>query len=488
MKVICIYDNHIAPNVFIKNIIGEKTFGEVILKRKSIKDKFLQFIKKQDSISEVIEMDHDWQIEALLNKMKSLEDIHIIHFFSNFVIMDEMKVRILIQKAMYIQENYLILSEGAPALFMMDKINAYCEFLKYYSTALELKETYFNNKLKERFEVGSTDAFLNLSVYNNFLQYISGGFDTRYFNSVTTDEYIVTKTSEDKRKIKAEYQFYHLLPDEMKMWFVMPYNYRENNDCASYDMERYHMTDLAIRWVHGAITLDELNVLLKKIFYFLNMRARKNQDKENYEKCEYDLYIKKVEERISKLKEHKKYAIFSSYIVNGTEFADLDAIIDEYRILYKKIRNRVPVEYYSVIGHGDLCFSNMLFNKDTDLIKLIDPKGALEEKELWMNPYYDIAKLSHSICGKYDFFNNGLFHLSLDAELKFVLEIDFDNTNYKKLFKEYVEMNNFSYDLVRIYEVSLFLSMLPLHMDNPQKVFGFILNTINILKELKEHV
>ena len=41
MKTICVYDNHVEPNVFIKNIIGQKTFGEVILKRKSIKDKFL---------------------------------------------------------------------------------------------------------------------------------------------------------------------------------------------------------------------------------------------------------------------------------------------------------------------------------------------------------------------------------------------------------------------------------------------------------------
>ena len=40
--------------------------------------------------------------------------------------------------------------------------------------------------------------------------------------------------------------------------------------------------------------------------------------------------------------------------------------------------------------------------------------------------------------------------------------------------------------LVRIYEASLFLSMLPLHIDYPQKVFGFLLNAINILKEIEK--
>ena len=39
--------------------------------------------------------------------------------------------------------------------------------------------------------------------------------------------------------------------------------------------------------------------------------------------------------------------------------------------------------------------------------------------------------------------------------------------------------------LVRLYELSLFLSMLPLHMDRPNKVFGFVLNALAILEEIK---
>ena len=35
-------------------------------------------------------------------------------------------------------------------------------------------------------------------------------------------------------------------------------------------------------------------------------------------------------------------------------------------------------------------------------------------------------------------------------------------------------------------QASLFLSMLPLHLDNPQKVFGFLLNGMEILKEVGE--
>ncbi len=67
-----------------------------------------------------------------------------------------------------------------------------------------------------------------------------------------------------------------------------------------------------------------------------------------------------------------------------------------------------------------------------------------------------------------------------------IVEIYNNNEKAKKIFKQFVEENGFDYNLVRIYEASLFLSMLPLHIDYPQKVFGFLLNAINILKEIEK--
>ncbi len=488
MKLICIYDNHFQPNIFIKNIIGNKSFGEVILKRKSIKDKFYQFIQKQEEINEVIELDYEWQIEAIANKIKTYgNDTYILHLFSNFVISDENEMKILIKKLEYIEENYVFISDtGVPVLIMMNSIREYIELLLSYGNLLNNLDIYFNNNLDKKFINIVTYAFFDIAIHENFLQYISGGFDARFFNSLKGDEFVVTKSSKDKRKIKAEYMFYHLLPDEMKKWFVMPYNYQEFEDTSSYDMERYHMTDLAIRWVHGAIDLDELNKLLEKVFYFIVTRKKKEITNEKYLEIENSLYLKKLEQRILQLKNCKEYSIFAEFIKSGTNYSNLDEVVEKYKSLYDIIHKDLKRDLYSVIGHGDLCFSNMLFNKEANLLKLIDPKGALEKNDLWTNPYYDIAKLSHSICGRYDFFNNGLHHITLNNDLKFSLDIEFDNTEYKKVFQKYVSQNGFNYLAVRIYEVSLFLSMLPLHIDNPQKVFGFILNAIEILEEIEE--
>jgi hypothetical protein len=128
----------------------------------------------------------------------------------------------------------------------------------------------------------------------------------------------------------------------------------------------------------------------------------------------------------------------------------------------------------------------MLYSKELNLLRLIDPKGATTTDGLYMDPYYDVAKLSHSICGNYDFFNVGGYDIKLDSSLQFNLSIHFDNTKYVEIFKEYLETNGFDFSLVRLYEASLFLSMLPLHMDNPYKVFGFILNAIKILEEIEK--
>lgn len=492
-KLICVYDNHIQPDIYVKNIIGNKTYGEVILKRKSIKNKFIDFIKAEKIFDEIIYIDYQWQVEGVLEELKGYEpDTKVLHLFSNSIILNEEKVRITFKKLKYIEENYIFLDDSErknnnyPSCFVIKNLSEYCNFLGKYSQILNKLEIYLSKNIDVEFRTINIDGFFNIENYSNFLKFISGGFDARFFNTLKGDNYIVTKSSTNKLKIKAEYTYYHLLPDEMKKWYVMPYNYKENEIKASYEMERYHMTDLAIRYVHDAIKIDEFEKILEKIFYFLKLRSQKEIDVETEQQIIKDMYLNKVEKRIAELKNYQEILKFNLLINSGTNYRDIDEIIEKYKSLYSRVSIEREKRNMLVIGHGDLCFSNMLYNKELNLLKLIDPKGALEENELWTDIYYDLAKLSHSICGKYDFFNNGLHNISINENLKIILEIDYDNSEYIKVFKNYLEKNNYNFKLVRLYESSLFLSMLPLHMDNPQKVLGFILNAINIMEEIEK--
>jgi hypothetical protein len=102
--------------------------------------------------------------------------------------------------------------------------------------------------------------------------------------------------------------------------------------------------------------------------------------------------------------------------------------------------------------------SNILFDRASRTMKLIDPKGARTEEELWTDPYYDLCKLSHSVLGLYDFFNSGMYELSLDEELHLRLLVPFDNAKYAAAFKQHMEEDGFDYRIVRIGEAALFLS------------------------------
>ena len=182
-----------------------------------------------------------------------------------------------------------------------------------------------------------------------------------------------------------------------------------------------------------------------------------------------------------------EYSRFNALIEMGTDYRNIDEIMEHYEKLYDKINRLYPSRQHElVIGHGDLCFSNILYSREASLLKLIDPKGAVTEEEMYTDAYYDLAKLSHSICGCYDFFNSGLYQITMDRDMKLCLSIDTDAASYVQIFRSYLEENGFVYTKVRLLEASLFLSMLPYHMDQPGKVFGFLLNAIRILQEVEQ--
>ena len=483
-KLMCVYDDVEKPKWDIQNIVGNKAFGDIIFKKKSLSCRYKEPLEALDLVRPIFHLSDSVHIADLIRQLEGIpENTKIIHAYSNYVVRDLQEFSVLLQKAGYIQNNILVTSEADPALLYFVDCPTYIKFLKQSvangSTRL-LSEGLSFLQLP-------TEALLNISEVSSFLQYITGGFDARYFNSLKGDEFTVVKTSTNKEKIKCEYQFYQLLPENMRSWFVMPFDYKEEEDVASYSMERYHMTDMAIRWVHGAVDLLEYENFLKRIFYFISTRHKRQVGKAAYWQLANDLFVGKLEKRIIALKQHAAYGVLKEYVAAGTGFSSVDDIVEEYRRLYEFVNRKYSFEYCSVVGHGDLCFSNILFSKEASLLRLIDPKGALHEEELWTNPYYDVAKLSHSICGSYDYFNNGLYEITLNDQLRMQLEIDSGSKEaYVALFKEYLERHGFAYDLVRLYEASLFLSMLPLHMDNPHKVFGFLLNGIAILEEVNE--
>jgi Phosphotransferase enzyme family len=169
-------------------------------------------------------------------------------------------------------------------------------------------------------------------------------------------------------------------------------------------------------------------------------------------------------------------------------------LIKEHHLTFSKLRSRV--NYEPTLLHGDLCFSNILFDTKTTVLKVIDPRGEFLIPKLlnpvqsaYGDPAYDLAKLLHSCEGFYD--------LILNRSAKYIRKEDgvwsfqvFEPgiLNNLKLFKETIltTVNRFEHGaslIRRAYAIQplLFLSMLPLHYDNPERQKQLLLRGLHLL-------
>ena len=475
-KIIIVYDDSMKVCGRAKTILGEKSYGEMILKRESMFLRMKEIVKTIKGV-DIVKLK---KVDSFnLNNYSS--DTIFFHLLASSAVLATEEFKLLIEKVKYAKNNYIVKDEGKIHGAIVHNKMEYVIFLDGYKETRRIDHSYG--------DCIDTNIFVDLSDYEKLLLFISGGFESRYFNSLQGDANTVTKHSSDKKKMKKEYSYYWLLPEPMKSWMVMPYNYEECETSASYTMERMPMTDIAIRWTHSAIDLDEFRKILDKSFYYFGCRNKKEITSREYCKTRDRLYLDKLNSRIIELKKMDEYSCLADLVKIGTDYPSIDEIVENYKKVYRKVlaKNKER-KYLSVIGHGDFFFANMLYSKELNMLKLIDPKGALRESDLWTDPYYDIAKLSHSVCGNYDFFNTGSYSIDLNSRLKFELNVFTDNTKEKEIFKKYLDANGYDYYVVRIYEASLFLSMLPLHIDNLHKVLGFVLNAINIIEEVDENV
>ncbi|MBR5419869.1 MAG: hypothetical protein IK115_01830 [Lachnospiraceae bacterium] len=481
MKTIIIYDDTGRKSEVIADIIGERGFADVVVKKRRLEEYYRDELLKEYPDAVWKRLRSVYEYTALIKELELLssEDARILHCFSNYLISDAHAAGLSFKKLPYVDDCFALLSEKRSVAGMFPNVREYLSFCRAVTGGAHAWDLIRNMK-----EHSPIDGVVDIGTIGNFIQCITGNFDSRYFNRFRGNEYTLVKSSSDKKKIKAEYTFYHLLPDDMKFWFVIPFDYRETETEASYTMERLHMTDLAIKWVHGSMDSSEFEELLDKYFYFFASRHSKDCEKEQCRKVADALYVDKVKDRIEQLKKTEGFRPIEKLLAESD--ADIDRLAEKYFRLKKAIEKKNKYPSRLVIGHGDPCFANTLYNKATRTLKFIDPKGAMTEEELWTDPYYDVAKLSHSVCGRYDFFNNALFDIRVDADFSFELDIPFDNSEFKGIFRRKAEENGFDYLSVRIYEASLFLSMLPLHMDNPHKVLALILNAKNILKEIEK--
>lgn len=177
-KVIVVYDDSLRPCYEIRNIIGDKSFKEVIFKRKSLRERYFETLNKYDFIQNFFELNILRNSSQLIEEIKNLPNkMGVVHIYSEHVIKNDKEFDNIIKKSQYIKQNLIIeTEEKSVAIIMFRNTNEYISFLKNSLVSNSLEEALQDLEISKI----NTDTFINLNNINNFLQYITGGFDARF--------------------------------------------------------------------------------------------------------------------------------------------------------------------------------------------------------------------------------------------------------------------------------------------------------------------
>lgn len=127
------------------------------------------------------------------------------------------------------------------------------------------------------------------------------------------------------------------------------------------------------------------------------------------------------------------------------------------------------------VGHGDLCFNNILVDPLFGTLKLIDPKAAIHpgtgECGL-MHGLYDLAKLNHSFVGLYDSIVNGLYSLTFldQSSTQLTVYSPVDYQDICRTFQDRLLLERTDELACTQATANLFLSMLPLHCEDQERM------------------
>jgi hypothetical protein len=121
------------------------------------------------------------------------------------------------------------------------------------------------------------------------------------------------------------------------------------------------------------------------------------------------------------------------------------------------------------IIHGDPCFSNLLFDRHSLSLRVIDPRGSFftEDPSIYGDPAYDVAKLLHSYRFGYDLVLAGRYRRD-GSNVDFTVEDQCEMNCADAALTPMLE-SVYGSDVFRRAEAIvplLFLSMLPLHADD----------------------
>lgn len=319
------------------------------------------------------------------------------------------------------------------------------------------------------FDVGHSENYMKAKT----------GVAAREFNTVDIDKDrgILRKTSKNREKLIGEISWFLKLPQNLQYLTPRIYAYSLDRNCPYVEMEYYGYHTLHEVLIMGNKPLLEWQKILEKLrFCITDMCRFKVSDTQNGEiqKSLKEMYITKTIDRMNQLKNNEAFRAYfeNKIILNGQVYPSLNEIMEQIESVYTEaVLSGFDGEF--AIIHGDLCFSNVLIEENAGFVRLIDPRGKFGNFDIYGDPDYELAKIAHSLEGQYDYIIEDMFRVQTDGN-RIELELPNNAQTIFQLFCDIFDLHNERLNAVRFIEATLFLSMIPLHSDYPNRQIAML--------------
>lgn len=306
----------------------------------------------------------------------------------------------------------------------------------------------------------------------------------RYFNALDINSVLgtITKVSSHSDKLRDELDWYLALPDELKVLTPRIVSNHDENGQLRIVQEYYGYPTLAELYVYGELHPDTWASILRRVLAIHGefIKRKGALDAKHVEA----VYAEKTFERVQTLATDEIWRALldaDEIVFNGKRLRSWKMLQTDV----KQMSARLAQNAHITMVHGDYCFSNILYDISNQIVRLIDPRGSFGAKGVYGDARYDIAKLRHSICEGYDYIVADMFDLQEANDgyearvyhngLPQVLGVMFDQS---------IECMGYALDEIRFIEGLLFISMLPLHADQPRRQKMMFLTGLSLLNEV----
>jgi len=303
------------------------------------------------------------------------------------------------------------------------------------------------------------------SYYESRLNY----HNLRHFNSLTYDADLglVTKRSQDSEAFRHQVRWFNQVPDDLSSF--LPRIYASSDGSSPYiTMELLSIPTASDLLVNCRLNLGAWNDVARKINMVQFMLSKYSFKSSLARQLASEVYVGKTTRRILQYLEQRPDASHLWISVSGERFG-LDGVLETLHD-YATQNRLLTLDALAPI-HGDLCFSNMMYDPRSRQIKLIDPRGQFGVPGIYGDPRYDKAKLMHSYAGGYDLIVADHFDNMVSANGS--LKCRIHRVDYHRKVQEIFENKIFTDEEDRLQcraiQALLFLSMLPLHCDSPDR-------------------